>query len=94
MVSKQTLLEVLPVREEVIITEKNRQNTDDIKTEILAAHQQYEADYDLIYQYFDCGDIIDTSRYIFDFLKQNVPYKKESGRYQTVKNPLGHLDTQ
>lgn len=86
MVSKATLLEVLPFRDQVVLKEE-RQDTSDIRAEILAAHRDYAPDYDLIYHYFNTGNIVDTSREIFDFLKQNVPYTKENGRYQTVKSP-------
>jgi hypothetical protein len=90
MVSKETLLDILPYRDQVVLKE-DRQNTDDIRAEILAAHKKYAPDYDLIYHYFNTGNIIDTSRQIFDFLKQNVPYKKENGKYQTVKSPAAIL---
>jgi hypothetical protein len=86
MVSKDTLLEVLPVRNQVVLTE-DRQNTTDIQNLIIQKHKFYEKDYDLISHYFDTGDIVDTSRQIFDFLKTNVPYTKENGKYQTVKSP-------
>ena len=86
MPDKQTLLSLLPVRNQVVLTE-DRQNTGDIRDLILKKHKEYAGDYDLISDYFDTGNIIDTSRGIFDFLKQNVPYHKESGRYQTVKSP-------
>ncbi len=90
MVSKENLLDILPFREQIVMTEE-RQNTDDIRKEILLAHRDYAPDYELIYSYFDQGDIIETSRGIFDFLKANVPYKKENGRYQTVKCPAAIL---
>jgi hypothetical protein len=91
MVSKETLLTVLPVRDQVVLTKEDRQNTDDIRQELLLAHRDFAPDYDLIYSYFDKGDIIETSREIFDFLKINVPYKKENGNYQTIKNPRAIL---
>jgi hypothetical protein len=86
MVSKERLLEVLPVRDQIVLVE-DRQNTSDIRAEILQAHRDYAADYDLIGHYFNTGNIVDTSRQIFDFLKANVPYTKENGKYQTVKSP-------
>lgn len=86
MVSKNQLLAVLPVRDQIVLAE-DRQDTEDIRQMILVKHRAYAADYDLISDYFDTGDIVDTSRGIFDFLKANVPYTKESGKYQTVKSP-------
>lgn len=86
MVTKDQLLEKLPVRNQVVMTEE-RQNTDDIRALLLQKHKEYAADYDKISNYFDTGDIIDTSRQIFEFLKNNVPYKKENGKFQTIKSP-------
>lgn len=91
MVTKDQLLEVLPVREEAVIAKEDRQGTDDIRNEMMIAHQEYAGDYDLISHYFNTGDIVDTSRQIFDFLKRYVPYTKESGGVQTVKNPRAIL---
>ncbi len=90
MVTKEQLLAVLPYRDQVVLKEE-RQDTQDIRSEILAAHKKYAPDYDLIAHYFNTGNIVDTSRQIFDFLKRNVPYKKENGRYQTVKSPAAIL---
>lgn len=89
--TRETLLEVLPVRHEKVIETESRQNTADIRSELLAAHSDYAKDYDLISHYFDTGNIVDTSRQIFEFLKANVPYAKESGKYQTIKNPRAIL---
>lgn len=86
MVTKEQLLVLLPVRNQVVLTEE-RQNTADIRELLLAKHREYAPDYDLISHYFDAGDIVETSRGIFEFLKYNVPYKKELGRYQTIKSP-------
>lgn len=86
MVSVETLLDKLPVRNQLVLTE-DRQNTDDIRKEILIAHREFAPDYDLISHYFDTGNVIDTSRQIFEFIKQNVPYRKEAGNYQTIKSP-------
>jgi len=91
MVSKEELLEVLPPVKANVILVEDRQNTNDIRAEILASHEEYAPDYDLISHYFDTGDIVDTSRQIFEFLKQNVPYEAESGKYQTIKSPAAIL---
>ena len=90
MVDKERLLELLPLNDQVVLKEE-RQDTGDIRAELLAAHKEYAPDYDKIYAYFDQGNIIDSSRGIFDFLKQNVPYKKENGRHQTIKSPAAIL---
>lgn len=86
MVSKEQLLELLPVNDQTVLIE-DRQNTSDIRQLILEKHREYAPEYDLISHYFDTGDIVETSRQIFEFLKYNVPYTKENGKYQTVKSP-------
>src|ERR1700743_2120799 len=86
MVSKDQLLESLPVKDQVILVE-DRQNTADIRELILQKHKENAPQYDLISHYFDTGSIVETSKQIFEFLKENVPYTKESGNYQTVKSP-------
>lgn len=86
MPTKEQLLEILPVRDEIVLV-VDPQSTTDIEQLILSKHEEYAADYDLISHYFDTGNIIDTSRGIFEFLKAYVPYTKESGKYQTVKSP-------
>lgn len=86
MVSKETLIDLLPVQDQEVLIE-DRQSTADIRELILKKHNLYKSDYDKISHYFDTGNIIDTSNQIFEFLKYNVPYTKESGKYQTVKSP-------
>jgi hypothetical protein len=86
MVSKETLIDLLPERDTVVV-EEPRQTTDNIRELIIAKHKEYAPDYDRISHYFDTGNIVDTSKQIFEFLKFNVPYSKESGSVQTVKSP-------
>lgn len=92
MVSKETIAEALPPFKDQRVLLIDRQDTKDIVREILRAHKEYMSDYDSIYHYFDTGNIDDTSRQLFEFLKRNVPYTKESGDYQTVKSPSAILE--
>jgi len=91
MVSLQTVRNALPPfrNEKVVI--KERQGTNDIIKEILKTHELYTTDYDRIYQYFDTGDIYDTSRNIWEFLKYNLRYNAESDGEQSVKSPSAIL---
>ena len=66
---------------------KKKQGVEDIVKGILKTHNQYFTDYDLISDFFYRGNVEDTCKYIFDFLKQNVPYEIESENYQTLRSP-------
>lgn len=93
MVSVNTLRQVLPpFRNKVKIIVPGTQSTDDIEKEILKAHKEYETDYDKIYTYFDTGDIYDTCRELWQFLKWNLPYNPETGDEQSSKSPSAILE--
>ncbi len=91
MVSKQTIVAVLPSFRNKRVLVTDLQDSNDIIKEILLTHNDYAKDYDKIYRYFDTGDIYSTSKGLFDFLKRNVPYTKESSDFQTVKSPAAIL---
>ena len=87
MISKRKILSVLPEFKNSEIVLKKKQGVEDIVKGILKTHNQYFTDYDLISDYFYRGNIEDTCKYIFDFLKENVPYEIESENYQTLRSP-------
>ena len=87
MISVNKILSVLPEFKNSEIVLKKKQGVEDIVKGILKTHNQYFTDYDLISDYFFRGNIEDTCKYIFDFLKQNVPYEIESENYQTLRSP-------
>lgn len=87
MISKNKILSVLPEFKNSEIVLKKKQGVEDIVKGILKTHNQYFTDYDLISDFFYRGGIEDTCKYIFDFLKQNVPYEIESENYQTLRSP-------
>jgi hypothetical protein len=91
MVTKETIIAALPSFKGKRLLVTNLQDTNDIIKEILLTHSDYAGDYDKIYKYFDTGDIWSSSKGIFDFLKRNVPYTKESSDFQTVKSPAAIL---
>ena len=69
------------------------QDTDDIISHILKAHKKYASDYDKISDYFWKGNAVDTSHFVFDFLKKNVVYSIEPESRQSVKSPAAILST-
>ena len=87
MISKRKILSILPEFKNSEIVLKKKQGVEDIVKGILKTHNQYFTDYDLISDFFYKGDIEDTCKYIFDFLKENVPYEIESENYQTLRSP-------
>lgn len=90
-ISKKTIVAALPPFRNQRQVIKQRQGTKDIINEIGTIHNEYEPDYDLIYKYFDTGDIYSTSQGIWNFLKYNLTYNAESGSDQTVKSPSAIL---
>lgn len=87
MISKKEILSLLPEFKNSEIVLKKKQGVEDIVKGILKTHNQYFTDYDLISDYFYRDDVEDTCRYIFDFLKKNVPYEIENENYQTLRSP-------
>jgi hypothetical protein len=87
LISKNKILSVLPEFKNSEIVLKKKQGVEDIVKGILKTHNQYFTDYDLISDFFYRGNIEDTCKYIFDFLKKNVPYEIESENYQTLRSP-------
>ena len=69
------------------------QDTKDIIRGILHTHDQYKSEYDKIYQYFLCDTIEQSTKKVWHFLKNNVPYYIESENTQYLKSPSGILCT-
>ena len=72
---------------------KNDQVTRDIIQQIIEAHNKYKSDYDKIANYFWKGNVKDTCKYLFSFLKNNVMYSVEPESRQSVKSPAAILAT-
>lgn len=90
MVTKRKLLELLPVRDRQHTIVED-QSTGDIQDGILSRHEKFKKDYDLISDYFITGSVEETAELLWEFLRQNVPYKKESRDLQTVRSPAAIL---
>jgi hypothetical protein len=87
MISKNILLQKLPPfmnNQRVIM--KN-QNVGDIIKGILSTHEQYKSQYDKISPFFLGENLEETCYNIWEFLKENVPYRIESDNLQTLRSP-------
>ena len=91
MPTKQQILNLLPAYLGNIKVIVEEQKTSDIVNEILKAHEFYKKDYDKICDLFYTGNLKTICKKIFDFLKQNVPYKIESGHKQKICSPAAIL---
>lgn len=83
------LLKYLPVDNKKRIL-KNSQSTADIITAIIKQHIVNRKDAQKIANYFKADTLEDTVFNVWQFLKDNVPYKIESGHFQSVKT-LGRI---
>jgi len=63
------------------------QNVGDIINGILNTHEQYKSQYDKISPFFLGENLEDTCYNIWEFLKENVPYRIESDNLQTLRSP-------
>ena len=90
---RQLLLQKLPGYQNKKVLLKDDQTTRDIIKNIICNHNLHKKDYDKISNYFWKGNIENTTRYIFDFLKENVKYDIEPDHTQTVKSPAAILAT-
>ena len=69
------------------------QKTTDIIKKIIDTHNKYKSDYDNISNHFWKGNVKNTCKYLFDFLKKNVKYSIEPDTRQSVKSPAAILAT-
>jgi len=87
MISKDELLQKLPpfLNNRTVIMDN--QNVNDIITGILETHEKYKSDYDKISNYFLGRNVKETAYNVWQFLKENVPYRVESDNFQTLRSP-------
>lgn len=91
MVSRDTLLEVLPPFEGKVDVISYDQSTKDIINEVLKAHDYFAEDYDSIYKFFLRRSLRDTCSDLWEFCKKYIPYRIESTSDQTTKSPAAIL---
>jgi len=71
----------------------SNQSTGDIIKQIIDTHNKYKNDYDKISDQFWKGNVKNTCKYLFNFLKKNVVYSIEPDYRQSVKSPAAILAT-
>jgi len=71
----------------------SNQSTGDIINQIIDTHKKYQNDYDKISDQFWKGNVKNTCKYLFTFLKKNVVYSIEPDYRQSVKSPAAILAT-
>jgi hypothetical protein len=91
MPTKEQILKRLPPYQNKATIVVEEQTTNDIVNGILKTHNQYANDYDAIVDLFEADTIKATCKNVFNFLKQNVPYKIESGNKQKLCSPAAIL---
>lgn len=69
------------------------QSTGDIIDAIIKAHKTYAPEYSKISSFFTGPNKRAVAKKIYDFLRQNVVYRIESGNSQSVKSPASILAT-
>lgn len=91
--NRNQLLQILPPFGNKNKVLKYDQSTKDIITEILKAHDLYKNDYKKISPYFKGVNDIATAKNCYQFLKNNIVYKIDSGENQLIKSPAAILAT-
>jgi hypothetical protein len=71
----------------------SNQSTGDIINQIIETHKKYQNDYDQISDKFWKGNVKNTCKFLFNFLKKNVAYSIEPDYRQSVKSPAAILAT-
>ena len=97
MISKEKLLNRLPVFKNKWIKLHNEQSVHDIISEVLNSHYEFSSDYDLISDCFLKSSFKDIFDSLLKFCKKNFTYIEESENEQTVSSPgamlsRGHVD--
>jgi hypothetical protein len=90
-VDRNVLLSKLPPFSNRSLTIKNTQTVSDIVKEVLAAHEAFAPDYDLIADNFNYPASLEIAKALFDFCKKNIHYRVEKESKQTTKSPSAIL---
>lgn len=92
MVTKGELLRVLPAYQGNEYLRVADQDTKDIVKWLLLVTPKYAKDYDKIYEFFDTGNLYETCKTLWRFLKYNFTYDAESTEDQTVRSPAAIIE--
>jgi hypothetical protein len=87
MSDKENLLKELPPFQGYKQLIAPRQSVKDIMQEVVDAHNFYRDDYDRIAGQFLQGGTYDIEKRLFDWCKQNLKYKEEPEKDQTLRSP-------
>ena len=92
MINVNTVLNKLTQFKGVENVVESNQSTLDIIRGILETHKKYESEYDKICDLFYDKNVDVICKKIFEFLKQNVPYKIENSKKQYLRSPSAILE--
>lgn len=85
--TKAIVLGRLPIYEGKQVLIHDDQETEDIITEILHAHELFKNDYDGVANVFASFDTISIAKKLFDFCKSALRFKAEPAEKQTTRSP-------
>lgn len=77
-----------PLKGQRDVIVSGEQSVADIMTEVLNSHKEFAADYDTIVDFFNTADPLVT---LFNFCKDNLPYRAEDEKDQTSRSPIAIL---
>jgi hypothetical protein len=69
------------------------QQTDDIIKELIKGHEKWSKEYDKISDNFWKGNLSNSLKFVFDYLKKNVKYDIEPDTRQSIKSPAAIFAT-
>jgi len=97
MVTRDTILGVLPPFKDQWTLLHPEQSVKDIVHEVLNGHDDFSENYDRIALYFDSDDLNKVCSGLYEFCKRNLEYVEEKEAEQTVASPgallsRGHCD--
>jgi len=84
---RNELLGVLSPFKNNLVKVTDYQQTDDIIKELIKGHEKWRKEYDKISTKFWKGNLNDSLKYVFTYLKNNVKYDIEPDTRQSIKSP-------
>lgn len=90
-VSKEVLLNALPIYRDKWVTITGEQTVGDIVHEVVRSHELFARYYDQIARFFPENNPVKLADQLFDFCRENIRYQEESEEEQTTSVPQGIL---